>query len=51
MLKSGRLIAPFNESIATAESFFLATPSNKPIQSHAQKFKDWLIQQAEKSRD
>jgi LysR family glycine cleavage system transcriptional activator len=51
MLKSGRLLAPFSESIAAAESFFLATPTNKPIQSQAQKFKDWIIQQAEKSRD
>ena len=48
MLKSGRLIAPFNESVAAAESFFLVTPSNKPIQSHAQKFKDWLIEMAAK---
>ena len=50
LLKSDRLIAPFNESIAAAESIFLVTPSNKPIQPHAQKFKDWLIQEAAKAR-
>ncbi|MAJ86801.1 MAG: transcriptional regulator GcvA [Cellvibrionales bacterium TMED148] len=50
LLKSDRLIAPFNESIAAAESFFLVTPSNKPIQPHAQKFKDWLIKEAAKAR-
>ncbi|MFT6952049.1 MAG: LysR family glycine cleavage system transcriptional activator [Paraglaciecola sp.] len=50
MLESGRLIAPFTQSTATSESFFLATPSNKPVQPYVQKFNTWLLEQAEQAR-
>ena len=50
MLESGRLIAPFSESTETSESFYLATPSNKPIQAHVQTFNKWLLEQAELAR-
>ena len=46
MLKSGRLIAPFNETTATSESFFLTTPSNKIPRPQATAFASWLIDQA-----
>jgi LysR family glycine cleavage system transcriptional activator len=50
MLNSGRLIAPFTETTTASESFFLATPSNKPVQAHVQKFNIWLLEQAEQQR-
>jgi LysR family glycine cleavage system transcriptional activator len=50
MLESGRLIAPFNQTTPASESFFLATPSNKPVQAHVQKFNTWLLEQAEHER-
>ena len=50
MLDSGRLIAPFTETTSTSESFFLATPSNKPVQAHVQTFNTWLLEQAEATR-
>jgi LysR family glycine cleavage system transcriptional activator len=31
MLNNGRLITPFSQTTETSESFFLATPSNKPV--------------------
>ena len=33
MLESGRLVAPFNQTTPASESFFLATPSNKPVRA------------------
>jgi LysR family glycine cleavage system transcriptional activator len=50
MLESGRLVAPFNQTTPASESFFLATPSNKPVQAHVQKFNIWLLEQAERER-
>jgi len=50
MLDSGRLIAPFTQTTETSESFFLATPSNKPVQAHVQIFNTWLLEQAEQAR-
>ena len=47
MLASGRLIAPFNERLATSEAFFLATPVNQHIHPHVEAFRYWLINQAE----
>ncbi len=47
MLASGRLIAPFDKPVATAESFFLATPVNQHSHPHVEAFRYWLIEQAE----
>lgn len=47
MLDNGRLITPFSETTGTSESFFLATPSNKPVRPHVELFRQWLINQAE----
>ena len=47
MLESGRLIAPFEQPVATSESFFLATPVNQHIHPHVESFRYWLINQAE----
>ena len=46
MLDNGRLITPFSETTGTSESFFLATPSNKPVRPHVELFRQWLINQA-----
>jgi LysR family glycine cleavage system transcriptional activator len=50
MLARGRLMAPFAETTATSESFFLATPSNKPVQAYVQKFNIWFLDQADLAR-
>jgi len=47
MLDNGRLITPFSQTTGTSESFFLATPSNKPVRPHVEQFRQWLINQAE----
>jgi LysR family glycine cleavage system transcriptional activator len=47
MLDSGRLVAPFDESIASSENFFLATAVNQHIHPHVEAFRYWLINQAE----
>lgn len=46
MLENGRLITPFSETTGTSESFFLATPSNRPVRPHVEAFQLWLIDQA-----
>lgn len=46
MLDSGRLITPFAQTTSTSESFFLATPSDKPVRSHVEQFRQWLIEQS-----
>jgi LysR family glycine cleavage system transcriptional activator len=50
LLESGRLIKPFDEGVATEEAFFIAIPSNKPIQSHVQAFRSWVIHQGQSAR-
>lgn len=47
MLDNGRLITPFPQTTETSESFFSATPSNKPVRPHVEQFRQWLINQAE----
>ena len=47
MVDSERLVAPFDESIASSENFFLATPVNQHIHPHVEAFRYWLISQAE----
>jgi LysR family glycine cleavage system transcriptional activator len=47
MIESGRLVTPFEESIASSEDFFLATPVNQHIHPHVEAFRYWLINQAE----
>ena len=47
ILESGRLVAPFEESIASFEAFFLATPVNQYSHPDVEAFRYWLITQAE----
>ena len=46
LLESGRLVAPFEESIASSEAFFLATPVNQYSHPDVEAFRYWLISQA-----
>ncbi|MBT5577578.1 MAG: transcriptional regulator GcvA [Porticoccaceae bacterium] len=50
MLASGRLIAPFKQRVVTSESFFLTTPTDKPIRPHVEAFRSWIIEQAQQLR-
>ena len=50
LLESGRLIKLFEETVPTEEAFFVAIPSNKPIQSHVQTFRNWVIDQGQNAR-
>jgi LysR family glycine cleavage system transcriptional activator len=47
ILESGRLVAPFEESIASSEAFFLATPVDRYSHPDVETFRYWLISQAE----
>lgn len=50
LLESGKLIKPFEAGVATEEAFFVAIPSNKPIQHHVQAFRSWIIHQGQNAR-
>jgi LysR family glycine cleavage system transcriptional activator len=49
MLENGRLIAPFEQTVGTVESFYLTTPKDKPIRSHVDAFRQWIIDQAQQA--
>jgi len=50
LLASGKLIKPFEGGVTTEEAFFIAIPSNKPIQNHVQAFRSWVIHQGQNAR-
>lgn len=50
MLDSGRLIAPFEQSIPTSEAFYLTYPSHQYLHPDAEVFRNWLLEEAEKNR-
>ena len=45
MLKSGRLIAPFQQKVATEEAFYLVYSSSQLNHPHAEAFRNWLLQE------
>ena len=47
MLISGKLVAPFKEEIATDEAFHLVYAGSNLVHPHANKFKDWLLNNIE----
>ncbi|MBT7904768.1 transcriptional regulator GcvA [Porticoccaceae bacterium] len=49
MLENGRLIAPFEQTVSTVESFYLTTPKDKPIRAHVDAFRQWIIDQAQQA--
>lgn len=51
MLASGRLLAPFEQRIATSEAFYLACPAHQYISPQAEAFWSWLVEEAEFERD
>jgi LysR family glycine cleavage system transcriptional activator len=50
LLATGKLIKPFEGGVTTEEAFFIAIPSNKPIQNHVQAFRSWVIHQGQNAR-
>ena len=51
MLADGRLVAPFEQRLATSEAFYLACPTHKFAHPSAETFRTWLIDEAESARD
>lgn len=51
MLASGRLVAPFEQRIATSEAFYLACPAHQYMSPQAEAFWSWLVEEAECERD
>ncbi|OMH32105.1 transcriptional regulator GcvA [Motiliproteus sp. MSK22-1] len=51
MIANGRLVAPFEQRVATAEAFYLAYPAHQYMQPHAEAFQAWIIEEAEHERD
>lgn len=45
MLKSGRLVAPFEQKVATEEAFYLVYSSSQLNHPHAEAFRNWLLQE------
>ncbi len=45
LLSSGRLVAPFEQTIATEEAFYLVYASSKLIHPQVKTFRDWLLQE------
>ncbi|WP_417543161.1 LysR substrate-binding domain-containing protein [Marinobacter sp.] len=48
MIGKGILTAPFAQRVPTAEAFYLVRPSNKYIHPHAEIFRGWLMEEAER---
>jgi LysR family glycine cleavage system transcriptional activator len=51
MIASGRLVAPFEQRVATSEAFHLTRRSHQYLHPHAETFRSWLIEEAEAQRD
>jgi LysR family glycine cleavage system transcriptional activator len=45
MLKSGRLVAPLEKTVATDEAFYLVYTTAKLISPEVKAFRDWLLQE------
>lgn len=45
MLESGRLVAPFEQKVATAEAFYLVYTNTQLNHPHAEAFRNWLLQE------
>jgi LysR family glycine cleavage system transcriptional activator len=50
MLRSGRLIAPFTETLAAEEAFHLVYSSDRFSHPHSALFRSWLVQEAQDSK-
>ncbi|SFM34076.1 LysR substrate-binding domain-containing protein [Marinobacter zhejiangensis] len=50
MIGKGELIAPFDFPVATSEAFHLVRPAFKYIHPHAETFRSWIIEEAERDR-
>lgn len=51
LLKSGRLIEPFNQRIPSSEAFYVVRPTDAISQSHIDAFSHWLVEQAETAKE
>lgn len=49
MIKSGRLVAPFEQKVVTDEAFYLAYPRTQAKHPHANIFREWLLQEVAQS--
>ena len=47
MIASGKLIAPFEQKVATSEAFYLTSPIHQYTHPSADIFRTWLIEEAE----
>lgn len=50
MINTGRLVAPFEQSIPTSEAFYLASPVHQYEHPHAETFRAWLLEEAEMAK-
>jgi LysR family glycine cleavage system transcriptional activator len=51
MIADGRLVAPFDQRIATSEAFYLACPAYQFMSPQAEAFWSWLVEEAVLERD
>lgn len=51
MIANGRLIAPFEQRVATSEAFHLTHSTHQYLHQHAETFRSWIIEEAEAQRD
>ncbi|MBY4678120.1 transcriptional regulator GcvA [Marinobacterium arenosum] len=49
MIESGRLVAPFEQRVATEEAFYLVYPAQQLKHPHADAFRSWLLEEAAQS--
>ncbi len=50
-LAAGRLIRPFEDELATTNGYFLIYPGNKLRSGAVQAFRDWILMEAEVTKD
>jgi LysR family glycine cleavage system transcriptional activator len=51
MIADGRLIAPFEQSVATSEAFYLTCPAQRFMSEQAAAFWSWLEGEAQSARE
>lgn len=50
MIASGRLVAPFKQTVPTSEAFYLTYPVHQYLHPHAEVFRLWLLEEVEAAR-
>ena len=51
LIDNGQLIVPFDLPLSTGESYYFVRPASGPSSSSTNRFREWLLSEAEKEKD